>query len=74
MSVPRPYRARAFAPHDPTHGRARPVTGHAAAKTREGLDRFVTAHRAAGDDVQIVEVLELLDQDDDTTDGRATRT
>jgi hypothetical protein len=62
VSVPRPYRATAYRP-DPTapKGRRRAVTGHAAAKTNAGLIRFLDAHAAVGDVVDVVIVDDMLD-------------
>lgn len=59
----RPFRATAFVP-DPTapNGRRREVAGRAAACSRAGLDAFVARHEAAGHEVDLVEILDLLDE------------
>lgn len=76
MTRRRPFRATAFVP-DPTapNGRKREVAGRVAAASREGLDRFVNAHRAAGHEVDVVEILPLpfdLDSNDLATKQRIT--
>lgn len=64
----RPWRATAFVP-DPTGqglaGRKREVAGRAAAKTRDGLARFITRHEAQGHAIDVVEVrpLDFTDHD-----------
>lgn len=70
----RPFRATAFVP-DPTapNGRKREVAGRVAAASRSGLDRFVNAHRAAGHEVDVVEILDLLDEIPRHADDDATR-
>lgn len=60
MSSPRPFRAIAFVPDwTAPNGRRRVVAGRVAACTREGLDRWVDAQLAAGNDVDVIEVVPL---------------
>jgi hypothetical protein len=64
VSVPRPWRAIAYRV-PPTHeveGRRRKVVGRTAASSPAGLERFVNAHKANGDEVDVFEVLDLLDE------------
>jgi len=61
VSVPRPFRAVAYAPHV-DGGRQREVVGRAAAKSAAGLQRFLDAHAEAGHAVDTLEVLDLLDE------------
>ena len=53
----RPWRAIAYVV-DPVapNGRRREVAGRVAASTQDGLARFVTAHRLAGDAVDVFRV------------------
>lgn len=62
VTVPRPFRAVATEanPDDPA-GRHL-VVRRVAAKSREGLDRFVDEHEAEGRLVTIVQVGDLLDE------------
>lgn len=63
MSRPRPFRAIAFVPDETApNGRRREVAGRVAACTREGLDAWITRQVAAGNVVDVIEVLDLLDE------------
>lgn len=69
MSVPRPFRAIAYVP-DPTGqqtGRSRAVAGRVAAKTRPGLKRFLDEQTGKGNECDVFEILDLLDELTDRT-------
>lgn len=62
---PRPWRATAHRPN-PYGGRRRQLVGRAAARTEDGLARFVDQHSAAGDAVATWRVQAL---EEELTDG-----
>lgn len=59
---PRPWRAIAYAVDaEAPNGRRREVAGRTAASTQDGLTRFVSTHRQAGDAVDVFRVVSIED-------------
>lgn len=62
---PRPFRAIAYTPDwTSPNGRRRVVAGRTAAVTRAGLDRWIRAHEAKGNVVDVI-VVDALDLESD---------